>query len=787
MLAQVQTGGIPYSFNNNLKSEIPVVNMPKFDINALLEEDKREMKNRPYRFAKVFPMSLSMSNSGVWETTKNGGKVWRLTVKSKNALSIGLVFKNFSLPENSELYIYNSDKSFLLGAVTSLNNNPSNILPTEQIKGDEITIEYYQTKDAKFTPDLIVSDIAHDYRGFYDTKSQSCEVNVNCPEGDEWQDIKHAICKYTFSGYICTGALVANTNNDDTPYFLTANHCVNTQSQANTTVFYFNYEASTCDGTYGPSNQTTSGAMLKATANNHLDFTLLELNAVPPESYEPYYAGWDYSGDIAENTTCIHHPDGDIKKISKDDDSPGTGSFSGYDYAKHWKIFEWDLGTTEGGSSGSPLFDQNQRVIGDLSGGQASCDYNFNDYYQKFSNAWEDYSANNEQLKYWLDPAGIEPGYFDGYNPYGTATSYNPPQNLQASVTGYDVNLVWEAPESSFEPAWQHYAEMDDLTNLNWITPERATLFDDADFDFTYPAQITKVSSGFYEHDSYPWPDATFRFKIYNAAGNSLLYESGDIEAAHLTEIEHELSSPLNVNDNFYVAVVPVDESGHPSSVSVQVASGSTHSYNGSLDDWSIYDDGTDAYEYITGVYIGGVAGKLSYNKSEKPTYKYSEIDYSKIEKIENKGFTFKNTKDFIGYKIYRNDIAVSSTLPVSTLSFTDNVPDGTYTYCVKALYSGGISDCSNEQSVTLDHTDIKNIENDTEIFPNPASDKLNIKFSTSEKYFIQIIDITGKTVLSDKGENSILNYDISDFSKGMYFVNIALQNKTIIRKIIIE
>jgi lysyl endopeptidase len=155
---------------------------------------------------------------------------------------------------------------------------------------------------------------------------------------------------------------------------------------------------------------------------NRLDFTLLELSVMPPASYSPYYIGWDRSGRVPTNTTCIHHPNGDVKKISVDFDSPITASYSDtkytFDVGTHWRIDEWDLGTTEGGSSGSPLFDENHRLIGDLTGGEASCSSSVNDYYAKFSENWDNYSEADEQLKFWLDPLNLGVVTLDGVDPY---------------------------------------------------------------------------------------------------------------------------------------------------------------------------------------------------------------------------------------------------------------------------------------------------------------------------------------------------------------------------------
>ena len=475
--AQIQTTGLPYYFTHNIDIDIPMVLMPTFDINALLEEDSREMFNKPYRFAKAFPQNLTTENSGIWLEGEDESRIWFLKIKSERALSIGLTFSNFNLPARAKLFIYSSDTTYVLGALTSNNNKPNQILPISFIPGEKIIIEYYEPNDVEFNGDFYISSVAHDYRGLYMPKSsQWCEVNINCLEGGKWQIVKHSVCKFTYQDdddddfYLCTGALIANTQSDDTPYFLTANHCVNSNSEAENTTFYFNYEAETCDGVNGPTNQSVSGATLKATADTHLDFSLLELSEVPPQAYRPFYAGWNRSTNPTSNTTCIHHPAGDIKKISKDNHLLSTGSFPQYDANKHWVVSEWDLGTTEGGSSGSPLFDQDQRIIGDLSGGEASCDYNYNDYYQKISNAWNDYTSSGQNLKQYLDPSNTTIT-FDGYDPYLNA-SLQVPINLTTSIFDEDnVDLTWEKNASAVGyKIYRNYYEIAHITQATDTT-----------------------------------------------------------------------------------------------------------------------------------------------------------------------------------------------------------------------------------------------------------------------------------------------------------------------------
>lgn len=213
----------------------------------------------------------------------------------------------------------------------------------------------------------------------------------------------------------CSGSLVNNAEEDYTLYFLTAFHCGDLNAPFGTIstvdindieswIFMFNYESPTCSNIDGPTFHTISGATYRSIRSTS-DFLLVELSSIPPPNYYSYFAGWSRSSSTPSNTIGIHHPSGDIKKISFDDDPPTSINYlettSG---TSHWRFIDWDLGTTEGGSSGSPLFDQNHRIIGQLHGGYAACGNNSSDWYGKFSVSWNGGGTSSTRLKDWLDP-----------------------------------------------------------------------------------------------------------------------------------------------------------------------------------------------------------------------------------------------------------------------------------------------------------------------------------------------------------------------------------------------
>ena len=438
-ISQIQgDGSLPKTYKtiNNYKTiDTWVFSTP--DLVALKQEDDLydNSGDRPWRFGHNNYTELNLDNCGTWKNLPNGDRVWQLVLTCEQALTVNLTFTNTEIPEGNELYVYNPDKSFILGSFNQ-NHIYNGELGTELVPGNTVIIEYYVPQNNSLGS-INVEKVTHGYRTANEFmekafgSSGSCNMNVNCPDGASWVNERNSVVMLVSGGSgFCTGALINNTLNDGTPYVLTANHCYSNPANW---VFRFNWQANGCNNPgSSPSFTSLSGATLRA-RRTPTDFCLVEItggltNNTVPANYNPFFAGWDNSGDIPSSTVCIHHPSGDIKKIAFDDDPASISQAMGSTEANSTWTVQWDRNTTtEPGSSGSPLFDQNHRIIGQLWGGGASCsNLNSPDYYGRVSNSWENESSTSKQLKHWLDPSGSGATFIDGFDPSGTsATEYD--------------------------------------------------------------------------------------------------------------------------------------------------------------------------------------------------------------------------------------------------------------------------------------------------------------------------------------------------------------------------
>ncbi len=376
------------------------------------------------KFAKSIDATLSIVNRGTWESIVGDRSVWRLRIKSPAAYSINIGLKEFYLPPSATMYISDIDQEYVIGPITAADNDDHREWWSPILPFDEVVIEVQVDTDEKDLLSMDIRKVNHDFMGFGALLSGSCNIDVACDADDglsivdQYRDIINSVGMYTINGVrICSGALINTTSNDCTPYFLTAFHCEVTANNAASVVVFWNYENSTCrppnsaaSGSNGNGRLTNfnSGSSL-VSAYDVSDFTLLQLDDPVDPTFDPFYSGWNVDGEVFDTTFAIHHPRSEEKRISFDFDN----SIPFVDQV-FMRVDNWELGTTEGGSSGCPLYNTDKQIIGQLTGGLASCgNLDFDDF-GMLKISWEGGGTPETRLKDWLDPINSGQLQIDG-------------------------------------------------------------------------------------------------------------------------------------------------------------------------------------------------------------------------------------------------------------------------------------------------------------------------------------------------------------------------------------
>ena len=416
------------------------IEVAPLDLARVLQEDAARPPDSPTRFAIPHAVNITPDKYGRWTNLNKTTRRWTLAVASPGAVSINLGFTRYHMPPGGTLFIYATDLSHQLRAFTAADNEAHGQLWTPPVFGDDIVVEVTVPAMVRDDLELELTAVNHGYRGFRakddaDVASGSCNVDVACPQSAGWEDEIDGVAVIVIDGaFACTGFMVNNTANDRTPFFMTAFHCGLTAPLAPTLIAFWNYQNSTCRTPGGAASglpgdgvldQFNSGSIFRAGRGDpgpaNSDFTLVELDDNPDPSFGVTYLGWDRSSANPTSAVTIHHPNTEEKRISFENDATTTTSWLGTASpgdGTHIRILDWDLGTTEGGSSGSPLFDQNQRVVGQLHGGGALCGNNESDWYGRFSISWTGGGSNSTRLSNWLDPLSTGAMTLDTIGPF---------------------------------------------------------------------------------------------------------------------------------------------------------------------------------------------------------------------------------------------------------------------------------------------------------------------------------------------------------------------------------
>lgn len=510
-LAQPHNPTPPMSWRlQEINQDIPLLQLDT-GISELIQAWEARMEHAPMLQGFSVEASHEFARNAKRLPLPDGSATWRMEVASEGAHKLGLVLSSFEPEEGDTLYIYVPDRSHLL-TYTQKDARNHGLLSATPLPSHRLIIEY---KSSNPTPPQLVIDeliylLSEDVLEKTGLKnSGSCNVNINCPEGAMWQKQKRGVVRILLrSGstwFNCSGSLVNNTLEDGTPYLLTADHCGASASAADLLVwqFYFNNEFETCVSSgVLPNNMMLTGSTLvaKGPLQGGTDFKLLLLQDEIPLDWNPYFNGWSRFPMAGENGAGIHHPSGDAKKISTYTQAPTTATFTGGMSGSFWRLTwaqtESGHGVTEGGSSGSPLFDSDGLIIGTLTGGSASCtNTHLPDFYGKFDRHWQ---ANGQlaerQLQPWLDPNNQSPLRLYGYDPN--------------AITNFVI--AWVEPASSGTVSGAGYFAENEPVQLsaipnegfkfvNWTDTLDNPLSDELTYTFVMPDEEITLRANFAE------------------------------------------------------------------------------------------------------------------------------------------------------------------------------------------------------------------------------------------------------------------------------------------------
>lgn len=505
--AQISEGGKPLALlpeNQSLLTgkQPALVALPALDVQKTRDEDMRTPGEN--RFAAPVTADVSLENSGAWTELPNGDRVWQCTLQSPGALGLVLLFDQFRIPSGARFFAYSPDGKSVRGAYTERSCIPSGKFTIGLLPGETARLELYEPASAQGQSQIHLyrADIAYDPAGLLDFgDALPCNININCPTGAAWQTEKKGVARilmvFSNGAGWCSGTLIANTAGTGEPYFLTAHHCqlIGQNPDFVHWVFDFDYEAPGCDN---PASEPVAKSVLgceRIASRIETDFMLLKISPLPG-NYGLYFNGWTRSTTPAAYTTFIHHPIGDIKKISVDSGAAVIqattlnwgGVFGISPASSHWRTTP-DIGIFQPGSSGSPMFDPNRRIAGQLHGGGIDtldpCII-YSAFWGRFDLSWNQGSDSQTRLRDWLDPNNLNPTTQNGYpQPAPTAVTVSgnvqthwgqPMPNVRVSITGGANAMVYTNASGNYTfanvPVGENYtlAAFRDTNDLNGVS-----------------------------------------------------------------------------------------------------------------------------------------------------------------------------------------------------------------------------------------------------------------------------------------------------------------------------
>lgn len=760
--------------NKNEFMALPRYELTPPNLQKLRYEDSIAEKNgMAYRMGTIQDVFWTPLNSGTWKTFDNGDRMWMIRIHSAGAQALTVFFDHFNMKGNSFVQVFDITRKKLSYKYDISSNLPTNVQNIPLCESEDIVVVMYEPAGVEAS-ELSINQVAYVYRGISKFRSAgdsgNCQNDINCPKGNDWQDEKRGVARILLKNgsqyFFCTGSLVNNQNNDCKPYFLLAQHCdINpVQADLNQWKFNFNFEVTNCgdaplESLAIPSN-TITGCFSKAFSNDGggvtgSDYLLVQLGSASNETtiintlkntINAYWNGWDANNTAITGGAGIHHPSGDVKKISFFTVTTTTSGWNGNGLSSHWKM-KWSDGVTEGGSSGSPLFAYdggNSHIIGTLTGGSSYCTQQQNggpnspDYYGKMSYHWDQNTTSGHiDLKVYLDPNNSGNKVCDGsYDP--CAVSNMPPDaKFNSSQTTISTNttiiLVNTSTNNPTSNAWT-------------ITPTSGWNYSNGTNGSSYSPEVNFTQAG------------TYSVKLI--ASNS--FGSDTANKINYIVVQPATSPCLATSNN-------CDE--YIASVTLGNINNSTNCNNYTLytnQATSLQRGQSYTIQLVPGVqgasgqfYTGDIlAAWIDFNHDF--TFSQGEqVYYETLSTTSPLTSTFNiPATSTLGQTVLRVRIDYQNMDPCGT-SQDGEVED----YYVTIVDNGGVG------------VSLNNSLNDLMIYPNPSSD--HIYFKTDDykgDYSVKMVDLTGRLILNEVTDHlNGFNLNIKGLNSGVYQIMVKL------------
>lgn len=732
--SQTTNIGKPLTISGKVERTKTFYETPQVDVAAELASYEASGE-KMLRFGKEFQVSLNVLTASSKMTLPSGDVLYQFGISCPDAVSINLVFDKFQLAAGSKLFITDALSENFIGAYTSFNNNENDMLGTELVNSSSIIIELLEPKNMVGTSQLNIGTIIHGFRDLDEmikalNDSGNCHYDANCPEGVAWVNQKNSVALMMNGGGFCTGALVNNTSGTIIPYFLSANHC---GTNPGGWVFRFRWESPTgqtvcgtgANSVNGPETMNVNGGVLRANWAGS-DFTLTELNTAPSAAWGIYYSGWDMTGNAVSSAVGIHHPSGDIKKISFEADPLTSSSWSGTPANSHWHVPGWDDGVTEPGSSGSPLFDQNKRLIGQLHGGASACGAgDLSDEYGKFSFSWTGNATNSTRLSNWLDPSSTGATAIDGVDPAGPGAALDAALMNPQGVSGTYCQAT--------------------VTPQVTITNSGTDVLTSATVNYGYDGILNQT---------YPWTGSLAQWQTAVITLPTATLSGGN------HTFDGEIVNPNGSTDENLV-------NNTVTSAFTTVVNGQILSLDLNLDCWGSetsweLTDATSAILYSGSGYSDGNAMLIE----EDFCVDYGCYTFTILDSYGDGMTSCSASEGGNGSYVLTYGSIVVAEITEANADFGDsNAQD----FCVDL----GISENDLSKNVSL--------------YPNPASETISVVSKDIQIQKVELLNIAGQVISTLNANSMVVTVDISDVSSGVYFVRINAAEGMTVKQLIVK